>query len=120
MATDIAFAVGVVALLGRRVPASLKLFLLTLAIVDDIGAIIVIGIFYSSGLQPQFLGAAAAAVVANVLLNRAGIVWLAPYLVLGVALWLMTYASRGARHHRRRRPRTAHSDPEPGAGLGRP
>jgi NhaA family Na+:H+ antiporter len=93
MATDIAFAVGVVALLGPRVPASLKLFLLTLAIVDDIGAIIVIGVFYSTGLQPQFLGAAAALVVVIVLVNRAGIVWLAPYLVLGGALWLVTYAS---------------------------
>ena len=93
MATDIAFAVGVVALLGSRVPASLKLFLLTLAIVDDIGAIIVIGIFYSSDLQPQFLGAAAAIVFVIVLINRAGIVWVAPYLVLGGALWLVTYAS---------------------------
>ena len=93
MATDIAFAVGVVALLGSRVPASLKLFLLTLAIVDDIGAIIVIGIFYSTGLQPQFLGVAALLVIAILLINRAGIVWLAPYLVLGAALWLMTYAS---------------------------
>ena len=93
MATDIAFAVGVVALLGSRVPASLKLFLLTLAIVDDIGAIIVIGIFYSSGLQPQFLGVAAALVGVILLLNRAGVVWLAPYLLLGAALWLMTYAS---------------------------
>jgi len=93
MATDIAFAVGVVALLGTRVPASLKLFLLTLAIVDDIGAIIVIGVFYSSGLQPQFLGAAVAIVVVIVLINRAGIVWVAPYLVLGAGLWLVTYAS---------------------------
>ena len=93
MATDIAFAVGVVALLGSRVPASLKLFLLTLAIVDDIGAIIVIGVFYSSGLQPQFLGAAAAIVVVIMLINRAGIVWVAPYLLLGTALWLVTYAS---------------------------
>ena len=93
MATDIAFALGVVALLGRGVPASLKLFLLTLAIVDDIGAIVVIGVFYSSGLQPAFLGAAAAIVIVIVLLNRAGVVWLVPYMVLGVALWLATYAS---------------------------
>ena len=93
MATDIAFAVGVVALLGPRVPSSLKLFLLTLAIVDDIGAIIVIGAFYSSGIQPQFLGAAAGIIFVIVLLNRAGIVWLAPYLVLGAGLWLVTYAS---------------------------
>jgi NhaA family Na+:H+ antiporter len=93
MATDIAFAVGVVTLLGPRVPSSLKLFLLTLAIVDDIGAIIVIGIFYSTGLQPQFLGMAAAIIVVIVILNRAGVVWLAPYLVLGAGLWLVTYAS---------------------------
>ncbi len=93
MATDIAFAVGVVALLGRRVPPSLKLFLLTLAIVDDIGAIAVIGLFYSSGLEPGFLAAAAAVVVVIVVLTRAQVVWPAPYLVLGVALWLFTYAS---------------------------
>ena len=93
MATDIAFAVGVVTLLGPRVPSSLKLFLLTLAIVDDIGAIIVIGAFYSSGLQPEFLGVAAAIVVVIVLLSRSGVVWLVPYLVLGAALWLATYAS---------------------------
>ncbi len=93
MATDIAFAVGVVTLLGRGVPASLKLFLLTLAIVDDIGAIIVIGVFYSSGLQFQFLAAAAVLVVAIVLVNRAGVLWLPPYIVLGAALWLVTYAS---------------------------
>jgi NhaA family Na+:H+ antiporter len=93
MATDIAFAVGVVTLLGPRVPASLKLFLLTLAIVDDIGAIIVIGAFYSTGLQPEFLGVAAAIILVITLLSRSGIVWLAPYLVLGGALWLATYAS---------------------------
>jgi len=93
MATDIAFAVGVVALLGSRVPASLKLFLLTLAMVDDIGAIIVIGAFYSSDLQPQFLVVAAAVVVAIVLVNRAGVLELAPFLVLGAALWLAMYAS---------------------------
>ena len=93
MATDIAFAVGIVALLGSKVPASLKLFLLTLAIVDDIGAIIVIGAFYSSGLQPQFLLLAALIIVAIVLVNRAGVLSLTPYLVLGVALWLAMYAS---------------------------
>ena len=93
MATDIAFAVGVVAMLGRRVPSSLRLFLLTLAIVDDIGAIIVIGLFYSSGIEPGFLLLAAAIVVAIVLLRRAGVVWLAPYAVLGIALWLVTYES---------------------------
>jgi len=93
MATDIAFAVGLVTVLGRRVPASLKLFLLTLAVVDDIGAIVVIGVFYSAGLEPRFLAAAAAVVVAIVLLKRSGVVTLAPYVALGVALWLATYAS---------------------------
>ena len=93
MATDIAFAIGVVALLGRGVPASLKLFLLTLAIVDDIGAIVVIGLFYSSGLRPELLAAAAALVLVIVLLNRAGVVWVVPYVVAGAALWLVTYAS---------------------------
>ena len=93
MATDIAFAVGVVALLGSRVPASLKLFLLTLAVADDIGAIIVIGAFYSSGFQPQFLALAAGLVVLIYLVNRAGVLGLAPYLILGGALWLAMYAS---------------------------
>ena len=93
MATDIAFAVGVVALLGSRVPASLKLFLLTLAIVDDIGAIVVIGLFYSSGLRPELLLLAAGIVAVIALVNRAGVVWLAPYIALGTVLWLVTYAS---------------------------
>jgi len=70
MATDIAFAVGVVALVGPRVPASLRLFLLTLAVVDDIGAIVVIAAFYSSGVEPLFLGAAAALMTGIAVLNR--------------------------------------------------
>jgi NhaA family Na+:H+ antiporter len=93
MATDIAFAVGLVTLLGPRVPASLRLFLLTLAIVDDIGAIVVIGVFYSSGLKFGFLAGAVAVVVAIVALQRLGVVRLGPYAVMGVALWLVTYAS---------------------------
>ncbi len=90
MATDIAFAIGVVALVGPRVPSSLKLFLLTLAIVDDIGAIVV---FYADDIDPRFLLAAAALVVVMVGLRRAGVVWLAPYAVLGVGVWLATQAS---------------------------
>jgi len=93
MATDIAFAVGVVALLGPRVPASLKLFLLTLAIVDDIGAIVVIAVFYASDVQPEFLLTAVGLIVAMLGLRKAGIVWLAPYVVLGSFVWLATQAS---------------------------
>ena len=93
MATDIAFAVGVMALLGPRVPASLKLFLLTLAIVDDIGAIVVIAVFYAGEIQPEFLLTAAALIGAMLGLRRAGVVWLAPYVVLGSGVWLATQAS---------------------------
>ncbi len=93
IATDIAFSVGVVALLGSRVPASLKLFLLTLSIVDDIGAIIVIGAFYSSDLRPAMLGVAGLIVLVIVALRRHGVLWVLPYVVLGAALWLATYAS---------------------------
>jgi Na+:H+ antiporter, NhaA family len=92
-ATDIAFAVGVVTVLGPRVPAPLKLFLLALAIVDDIGAIVVIGVFYPSDIRPGLLAAAAVIALAIAVLNRAGVTRLAPYLVAGAALWLVTYAS---------------------------
>ena len=93
VATDIAFAVGVVALLGPRVPSSLKLFLLTLAIVDDIGAILVIAVFYAGHVQPELLLIAAGLIAAMLGLRRAGIVWLAPYVVLGIGVWLATRAS---------------------------
>ncbi len=93
MATDIAFAVGVVALLGSRIPASLKLFLLTLAIVDDIGAIVVIAVFYSGSLHTEFLGGAVVLLVVMLGLRRAGVVWLAPYVVLGTGVWLAVQES---------------------------
>ena len=93
MATDIAFAVGIVALLGPRVPAALKLFLLTLAIVDDIGAIVVIAVFYAGEIQPEFLAVAAALVGSMLALRTAGVVWLAPYVVIGSTVWLATRAS---------------------------
>ena len=93
MATDIAFAVGVVALLGQRVPSSLKLFLLTLAVVDDIGAILVIAVFYTGDLQPAFLALAGLFVVVMVAVTRAGTPSVAPYLLFGVLVWLATRAS---------------------------
>jgi len=93
VATDIAFAIGVVTLLGSRVPPSLKLFLLTLAIVDDIGAILVISVFYSHYLQPVFLLAAVALLGLMLALRRGGIVWTAPFVALGIAVWLATQAS---------------------------
>jgi NhaA family Na+:H+ antiporter len=93
MATDIAFAVGVVAALGPRVPASLKLFLLTLAIVDDIGAVMVIAVVYAGHLRPAFLLTAVALVVVMAALRRAGVVRAAPYVALAVGVWLATLAS---------------------------
>ncbi len=87
MATDIAFAIGVMALLGDRVPPGLKVFLVALAIADDIGAIIVIAIFYSSGISFAWLGAAALLFAVLVVFNRRGIDSPVPYLAVGGALW---------------------------------
>ena len=87
MATDIAFAVGVLALLGRRVPPPLRLFLLTLAIVDDIGGIIVIAVVYSSGVQAAWLTAAAAGVLLAWMLRRIGVPWISAYVAVGVVVW---------------------------------
>jgi NhaA family Na+:H+ antiporter len=90
MATDIAIVTGVVAMLGTRAPSWLKLFLLALAIADDIGAIVVIAIFYSEGVAIEWLAAAVATlVVAGVLRNRVDHVGV--YLILGVLCWLSLY-----------------------------
>ncbi|MEZ1421391.1 Na+/H+ antiporter NhaA [Pseudomonas monteilii] len=92
-ATDIAFALGVLALLGKRVPVSLKLFLMTLAIIDDLGAIIVIALFYSGTLSTVSLLLAAACLVVLVALNRLGVVKLGPYMVVGLILWVCVLKS---------------------------
>lgn len=92
-ATDIAFAVGILALLGNRVPPALKLFLLTLAIIDDLGAIIIIALFYSANLAPVSLGWAAAAIGVLFMLNRAGVTRFAPYLLAGIVLWVSVLKS---------------------------
>jgi NhaA family Na+:H+ antiporter len=93
MATDIAFALGVLSLLGRRVPPALKVFLLTLAIVDDIGAIVVIAVWYTATIAWAWLGAAVALVVVALALRRWGRLTAGPFAALGVALWLCTYRS---------------------------
>jgi Na+:H+ antiporter, NhaA family len=87
MATDIAFALGILLLLGRRVPASLKVFLTAVAIIDDLGAIAVIALFYTARLSLPMLAAAAAVVVLLVLLNRSGVGNLGVYAVVGLLLW---------------------------------
>ncbi|HEV3400580.1 MAG TPA: Na+/H+ antiporter NhaA [Acidimicrobiales bacterium] len=93
VATDIAFAIGVVALFGSRVPVALKLFLLTLAIVDDIGAIVVIAVFYAGELDLRFLATGFGLVVLMVAVRRAGVVWSPAYALLGVGVWMATQAS---------------------------
>jgi NhaA family Na+:H+ antiporter len=93
MATDIAFAVAVVTSLGSRVPLGGRLFLLTLAIVDDLGAILVIAIFYTADLRVGWLGIALVAVLLAAACNRARVRALFPYLVLGVVGWFAPHES---------------------------
>ncbi|GBE47435.1 Na(+)/H(+) antiporter NhaA [bacterium BMS3Bbin12] len=89
MATDIAFAVGVLVLLGRRIPKGLITFLLALAIVDDLGAVLVIALFYTSRIAAVPLAGAAALLVLLVVFNRSGIRHPLPYFLTGTLLWLM-------------------------------
>ncbi len=93
MATDIAFAVAVLAIAGSRVPGNLKLFLLTLAIVDDVGAIVVIALFYSSDISGTWLLAAAGALLAIVILQRLGVRRIVVYILPGVVLWVCVFES---------------------------
>jgi len=86
-ATDIAFALGVLALLGSRVPAALKVFLMALAIIDDLGAIVIIALFYTSGLSVLSLGVAAAAIGVLALLNYFNVRKISIYILVGIVLW---------------------------------
>jgi Na+:H+ antiporter, NhaA family len=116
MATDIAFAVGVLALFGARDPAGLKLLLLSVAIVDDIGAILVIAVVYSAGLGWGPLAAAVGLLAAIAVLHRVGVVWWPVHVLLGVGVWLATDAAGVGR------PGAVGADPSAGAasvGLAR-
>ncbi len=92
-ATDIAFALGVLALLGKRVPSSLKIFLLALAIMDDLGAIIIIALFYSSDLSITMLALSTICIVILFILNRMQVTYLASYLWVGALLWVLVLKS---------------------------
>lgn len=93
MATDTAFAVALIAMMGRRVPVELRIFLTAAAIVDDIGAIAVVAAFYSGELHLGYLAGAAACIVVLALLNRSHIYRVTPYVVVGVLLWACVHAS---------------------------
>lgn len=93
MATDTAFAVALIAMLGARVPVDLRIFLTAAAIVDDIGSIVVGAIFYSGTVHYVYLTAAAVMTALLLLLNRAGIYRVSPYILAGVVLWACVYAS---------------------------
>ena len=92
-ATDIAFSIGILSLLGSRVPISLKVFLTALAIIDDLGAIIIIAFFYSGDLSIMYLSLLLIVFIFLLLLNKLNIKKISPYLILGIILWLFTHES---------------------------
>jgi NhaA family Na+:H+ antiporter len=92
-ATDIAFALGVMAMLGSRVPSSLKIFLTSLAIFDDVGAILIISVFYTEELTLAALLFACAMIVVLFVLNRRGVTNKTPYIIIGLALWIAVLKS---------------------------
>jgi len=92
-ATDIAFALGILMLLGSRVPPSLKVFLTAVAIIDDLGAIVVIALFYTAQLSPAMLLAAGGGIVVLALLNRAKVMNVGPYVVIGLVIWVCVLKS---------------------------
>lgn len=93
VATDIAFAVGIFALLGNRVPRQLKILLLSLAIIDDLVAIVIIAVFYTENLSFVALALSSGAFVLAILLNRLGVKRIAPYILLGVVMWICVLKS---------------------------
>ena len=92
-ATDIAFSIGVLSLLGSRIPISLKVFLVALAIIDDLGAIIIIAFFYSTELQYTYLLLMLAAFLSLILLNKFNVKKFVPYFLVGLFLWYFTHES---------------------------
>ena len=92
-ATDIAFSIGVLSLLGSRIPISLKVFLVALAIIDDLGAIIIIAFFYSTELQYIYLSLMLVSFILLLIFNKLGIIKFYPYLIVGIFLWFFTYKS---------------------------
>jgi NhaA family Na+:H+ antiporter len=92
-ATDIAFALGILVMLGKRVPASLKVFLTAVAIIDDLGAILIIAFFYSTDLSPLMLLAAATGALVLFALNRARVMAIGPYVLVGLVIWVCVLKS---------------------------
>jgi NhaA family Na+:H+ antiporter len=92
-ATDIAFALGILSLLGSRVPVSLKIFLMTLAIIDDLGAIVIIALFYTSELSTMSITIAAIALLILLIMNRMNVAIKSAYIVVGVILWVSVLKS---------------------------